>query len=68
MTSPWEAGPAAAGESYPHNAVTLIDGSSFCISDSIGYVTPGRAHGVFVRDTSVLSRWELTFDGATRFR
>ena len=43
--------------------VTLVEGSSFCLSDRSGDVLPGGAHGLFVRDTRVLSRWELRLDG-----
>jgi glycogen debranching enzyme len=42
---------------------TLIEGSSFCISDRGGDIMPGHPQGLFVRDTRVLSRWELTVDG-----
>jgi glycogen debranching enzyme len=45
--------------------VTLVEGSTFCISDAAGDIQPGRAHGLFVRDTRVLSRWELTIDDVT---
>ena len=42
---------------------TLIEGSSFCISDRGGDIQPGHPQGLFVRDTRFLSRWELTVDG-----
>jgi glycogen debranching enzyme len=42
---------------------TLIEGSSFCISDRGGDIQPGHPQGLFVRDTRILSRWELTVDG-----
>ena len=64
MSSPWASGDGPAGENQIDNAVTLIEGSSFCISETSGDIIPGRAHGLFVRDTRVLSRWELTLDGA----
>ncbi len=65
MSSPWASGAAPAGEEYADSSVTLLEGSSFCISESGGDVIPGRAQGLFVRDTRVLSRWELTIDGQT---
>jgi glycogen debranching enzyme len=44
----------------PH--VTLVEGSSFCMSTHGGSIE-GGTHGLFVRDTRVLSRWELFVDG-----
>jgi glycogen debranching enzyme len=44
-------------------AVTLVDESTFAISDHAGDIVPGGAHGLFVRDTRVLSRLELRIDG-----
>ena len=41
------AGPAG------HGAVTLVDGSSFCISLDNGDILPDRPHGVFHQDTRV---------------
>ena len=43
--------------------VTLIEGSTFCISEPGGDIVPDRSQGLFVRDTRMLSRWELTVDG-----
>ncbi|MDQ0678508.1 glycogen debranching enzyme [Arthrobacter pascens] len=51
------AGPAG------HGAVTLVEGSSFCISLDNGDILPDRPHGVFHQDTRVLSRWGLTING-----
>jgi glycogen debranching enzyme len=45
------------------DAVTLVEGSSFCISLQNGDVLPGRPHGVFHQDTRILSRWCLTVNG-----
>jgi glycogen debranching enzyme len=42
--------------------VTLIEGSTFCISEPSGDILPDRPHGLFVRDTRMLSRWELSVD------
>ncbi|MRH91593.1 amylo-alpha-1,6-glucosidase [Nocardia sp. SYP-A9097] len=44
-------------------AVTLVEGSTFCLSDRIGDVEPGTPYGLFYRDARVLSRWELRLDG-----
>ena len=62
MSGPWASGetPQSLGTCGP---ATLIEGSSFCISDPGGDIRPGHPQGLFVRDTRVLSRWELTVDG-----
>ena len=62
MTGPWATGEAPQGRGACSPA-TLIEGSSFCISEPGGDILPGRPQGLFVRDTRVLSRWELTVDG-----
>jgi glycogen debranching enzyme len=51
------AGPTGQG------AVTLVAGSSFCISLQNGDIFPHHPHGVFYRDTRILSRWTLTVNG-----
>ncbi len=48
----------------PQPTVTLVEGSSFCVSDHAGEIEPHRADGLFVRDTRVVSRWQLRIDGA----
>ena len=47
----------------PGTTVTLVEGSTFCISESGGDIPGGQPQGLFVQDTRVLSRWTLTFDG-----
>lgn len=44
-------------------SVTLVEGGTFCLSNRLGDVEPGRPHGLFFRDARVLSRWELLVDG-----
>ncbi|WP_433732940.1 amylo-alpha-1,6-glucosidase [Nocardia sp. CA-129566] len=44
-------------------SVTLVEGGTFCLSNRLGDVEPGRPHGLFFRDTRVISRWELLVDG-----
>ncbi|HWB72878.1 MAG TPA: glycogen debranching N-terminal domain-containing protein [Egibacteraceae bacterium] len=63
MADPWTtvAEPARLGQ--PEGVVTLVEGSSFAISDRSGDVRPGSAHGLFFLDTRFLSRLELTVDG-----
>src|SRR5215467_14993152 len=62
MTEPWSSGdlPPRQGACSP---VTLIEGSTFCISEPGGDMVPDRSQGLFVRDTRMLSRWEVTVDG-----
>ena len=43
--------------------VTLVEGSTFCVSSSSGDVLPQAAQGLFVADTRILSRWQLRVDG-----
>jgi glycogen debranching enzyme len=44
-------------------AVTIVEGSSFCISAPSGDLGVPGPHGVFFRDTRILSRWDLSIDG-----
>jgi glycogen debranching enzyme len=44
-------------------AVTLVEGSTFCIGQPTGDIRPGPPHGLFFRDTRILSRWEMRVDG-----
>jgi glycogen debranching enzyme len=57
----WNAN-TAAGPLGP-GAVTLVEGSAFCISSSNGDIYPESPHGVFVEDTRIVSRWTLTVNG-----
>ncbi len=63
MTGPWSSGDLPPGQGAACTPVTLIEGSTFCISEPGGDILPDRPHGLFVRDTRMLSRWELTVDG-----
>jgi glycogen debranching enzyme len=44
-------------------AVTLIEGTAFCVCLPSGDILPGGTDGVFYRDTRLVSRWELLVDG-----
>lgn len=57
----WNADNAAG--STGEGAITLVAGSSFCISLPNGDVFSYHPHGVFYRDTRILSRWSLTING-----
>jgi glycogen debranching enzyme len=43
--------------------VTLLEGTTFCISEPSGDIRPGAAQGLFVRDTRLVSTFVLTIDG-----
>ena len=43
--------------------VTLVEGATFCVCGHGGDIEPHRAEGLFVKDTRVLSRWQLLLDG-----
>jgi glycogen debranching enzyme len=61
MTRGWSFG--GEPRSLGNGSVTLIEGSSFCVSDSAGRMSSGSAHGVFHLDTRVLSAWRMLIDG-----
>jgi len=44
--------------------VTLVDESTFAISERTGDIVAGSAQGLFFRDTRLVSRLELRLDGA----
>ncbi|MCS6712485.1 amylo-alpha-1,6-glucosidase [Brachybacterium sp. EF45031] len=48
----------------PKTQVTLVEGSTFCVSGTNGDITPYHSDGLFVHDTRVLSMWQLRVDGA----
>ena len=63
MADPWNfAGPVTQLDSTA-GVVTLVDESTFAISGGAGDITPGVAQGLFVRDTRILSRFEVLVDG-----
>ncbi|SLJ96686.1 amylo-alpha-1,6-glucosidase [Arthrobacter sp. P2b] len=49
----------AAGPLGP-GTVTLVEGTSFCISSPNGDIVPEHPHGVFFQDSRILSGWQLT--------
>ncbi|WP_426007438.1 glycogen debranching N-terminal domain-containing protein [Paenarthrobacter sp. NyZ202] len=52
----------AAGPLGP-GTVTLVEGTSFCISLPNGDIQADHPHGLFFQDTRVLSEWRLTVNG-----
>jgi len=61
VTDPWlfEGAPGALDS----DVVALIEGTTFCLSDRAGDVTGGQPAGLFVRDTRMVSRWQLRLAG-----
>lgn len=57
----WNADTAAG--SLGLGTITLVEGSSFCISSGNGDMYPENSHGVFIEDTRVVARWNLTVNG-----
>src|SRR3954464_10867809 len=55
--------PESEPTSTSGGAVTLVEGSSFCVCSPAGDLSGGEPHGVFFSDTRILSRWELRIDG-----
>jgi glycogen debranching enzyme len=43
--------------------VTLVEGSTFSLSDRTGDISPSGPAGVFVLDARVISQWQLLVDG-----
>lgn len=41
------------------SAMTLVEGSSFCVSDASGVINPTASMGLFVRDTRIVSGWSF---------
>ncbi|WP_427170038.1 glycogen debranching N-terminal domain-containing protein [Arthrobacter sp. 92] len=44
-------------------AVTLVQGTSFCLSAANGDMSGSKPHGVFFQDTRFISDWTLTVNG-----
>jgi glycogen debranching enzyme len=59
----WASGAGPPSPSTDAGTITLVEGSSFCISSSSGDVHRDHPHGLFVADTRVLSCWWLAIDG-----
>ena len=61
--SPWAPTSAVASFGGSETVVTLVEGQTFCVSTRSGDIVPDWPDGLFVRDTRVLSRWELRVNG-----
>ncbi len=64
MSEPWTFAGRVASLGQSGGVVTLVDESTFTISGREGDVTAPSAEGLFVRDTRILSRFELRVNGA----
>lgn len=56
------AAPADPAPGLTGDEVTVLEGSTFCRSGRTGDVSPRRAQGMFVKDTRIVSTWELFVD------
>ena len=62
MNDPWtESSSASLGDST--ESITLVDESTFCISEASGDILAARPHGFFFRDTRFVSGLTLRLDG-----
>jgi glycogen debranching enzyme len=63
VTSPWTS-TASATLGGDGSTLTLVEGSSFCISSHSGDILPGLPQGLFFRDTRFLSELRLRLNAA----
>ena len=64
MPQPWTTS-ASATLGGADGVVTLVEGSSFCISSRAGEIDPDHPQGLFFRDTRFVSELRLTLNGTT---
>jgi len=60
VTQPWT---SSASAPLDRGAVTLVEGSTFCISLPSGDMVAGHPHGLFFRDTRFLSELRMRVNG-----
>ncbi|MEY2568464.1 MAG: hypothetical protein QOE35_2993 [Actinomycetota bacterium] len=63
MSDPWTFVGEGASFGPSGGTISLVEGSSFCISGRSGDMAPGSPQGLFFRDTRFLSRFELRVNG-----
>jgi len=63
MPQPWTTS-ASATIGGVDGVVTLVEGSSFCISNHSGEIDPDHPQGLFFRDTRFVSELRLRVNGA----
>jgi glycogen debranching enzyme len=59
----WASGAGPPVPPSEAGTVTIVEGSTFCISGLTGDVHRDRPNGLFVADTRILSLWVLAIDG-----
>jgi len=64
LSDPWNFAGKIAATDESSGSVTLVDESTFAISAASGDIALGGSHGLFVRDTRMLSRLELRVNGS----
>jgi glycogen debranching enzyme len=62
MESPWNFTGEVGTLDHSGDLVTLVEGSTFCLSDRCGNLTSGT-HGLYFLEARLLSRFVLLFDG-----
>jgi glycogen debranching enzyme len=65
MSDPWTFSGQVSATGHAAGTMTLVDESTFIISNAAGDVVRGPAGGLFVRDTRILSRFELRVNGVS---
>ena len=63
VADPWNFSGPVTGTGAGSGVVTLVDESTFTISDATGDIHRGGAQGLFVRDTRILDRFEVLVNG-----
>lgn len=63
MAEPWTTHAEPARLDRAEGVVTLVEGSTFAVSDRVGDFHPGDPQGLFFLDTRFLSRLQLTLNG-----
>jgi glycogen debranching enzyme len=63
VAQPWTFAGESASLTSASGTITLVEGSSFCISGRSGDISPGSPQGLFFRDMRFLSRFELRVNG-----
>ena len=65
MTAAWTFAGESPSPGVGGGPVTLVEESSFCLSGRGGDIHPGTVQGLFVLDTRLISRLELSIDGVS---
>jgi glycogen debranching enzyme len=65
MTAAWTFAGESPSPGIGGGPVTLVEESSFCLSGRGGDIHPGTVQGLFVLDTRLISRLELSIDGVS---